>query len=363
MIVDWYDAAHRHRGLHNVKSTHISITIAVIVCGLIATRAPVHAQAVDAPNFAGSEDMPWNKGVPEETRTAAREAFLEGNRLFKIPLFSRAVEKYNEAIDKWKHPAFYFNLAIAQINLGQYLEARESLVQALKYGQEPLRDDRFQEAKKQLVEVEHHLGRIRVTCPTLGAEVTLDGATLFTGPGTHEAWVTPQAHEVTGKKPEYATQAKHVTVAAGARETVSLSLRKMVEDRPWATWKPWAVVGAGVAIAAGGGVLHALSAHDFNTYDSGFVKLSCATMGCTEQAIHDGDPKLSSRLSRAKLEQRLAVAGYLAGGAAIAAGVVLQYLNRPHLMEREDATPNATGVGMIPVLSPDMLGVLVTVSH
>jgi tetratricopeptide (TPR) repeat protein len=353
-------AAHRHGGLHNVKTANVSIFIGVIVCGLIATRAPLHAQAVDAPNFAGSEDMPWNKGINEETRTAARETFLEGNRLFKIPLFSQAVEKYQEALEKWKHPAFYFNLAIAQINLGQYLEARENLEEALKYGAEPLRADRFEEAKKQLVEVQRHLGRLRVSCPNQGAEITLDGVPLFTGSGTHEVWVKPQAHEVTAKQPEYVTQSKHVTVSAGKVEALNISLRKLIEDRPWAAWKPWAVVGSGIAIAAAGGVFHALSARDFNTYDAGFVKLACSTMGCTTQQINDGDPHLSSRLSRARLEQKIAVGGYLAGGAVIAAGVALLYLNRPHLMEREDA---ATGVAMVPVVSADMLGVLVTVSH
>ena len=346
-----------------MKTANVSIFVGVIVCGLIATRAPLHAQAMDAPNIAGSDDMPWNKGVNAETRTAAREIFLEGNRLFNIPLFSQAVEKYTEALEKWKHPAFYFNLAIAQINLSQYLEARESLEEALRYGPEPLRADRFQEAKKQLVEVERHLGRIRVSCPIPGAEVTLDGATLFTGPGSQEVWVKAQAHEVTAKRTEYATQAKRATVAAGTVATVDLPLRKIFEDRPWAVWKPWAVVGFGVTVAAASGVLHAISAHDFNTYDSGFVKLSCAAMGCTQPQIDMGDPRLPPRLNRARLEQKIAVGGYLAGGAAIAAGVALVYRNRPHLMEHDDTDSNTTGVAFVPVISADMVGALVTVSH
>jgi hypothetical protein len=344
----------------DVKTAHLLIRCAVSA-GLITTTALLHAQPVDAPNIAGGEDMPWNKGVSQETRAEAREVFLEGNRLFKIPLFSRAVEKYNEALDKWKHPAFYFNLAIAEMNLGQWLEARENLERAMKYGPDPLRADRFEEARKQLVEVERHLGRIRVSCPTPGAEVTLDAATLFTGPGQREVWVTASAHEVTAKKPEYATQARRVAVGPGAQETVELPLRKLVEDRPWATWKPWAVVGVGVGIAAASGVLHGVSAHDYSLYDSGFVKLPCAVMGCTQQQIDQGDPHLSARLSRARLEQRIAVGGYVAGGAVIAAGAVLLYLNRPHLMEREDG--NMPRVAMTPVLSTDMLGVLVTVSH
>lgn len=353
--------ATRRRGVH-VKIANLLICCAV-VAGSLAAPARLHAQPVDAPNIAGDENMPWNKGVPQDVRATAREAFLEGNRLFNIPLFSRAVEKYNEALDKWKHPAFYFNLAIAQINLGQWLEARENLEQALKYGPDPLRADRFEEAKKQLVEVERHLGRIRVRCSTPGAEVTLDAATLFTGPGQRELWVTASAHEVTAKKPEYATQARRVPVGPGAQETVELSLRKLVEDRPWATWKPWAVVAAGAGVAAASGVLHGFSAHDFSLYDSGFVKLPCAAMGCTQQQIDQGDPHLSSRLTRARLEQRIAVGGYIAGGAMIAAGAVLVYMNRPHLMEREDATSEASGVAMVPVVSSDMLGVLVTVSR
>jgi tetratricopeptide (TPR) repeat protein len=350
------DGAARRRGLH-VKLAHL-LTCCAVFAGLTAAPTRLHAQPADAPNIAGNENMPWNKRVPENTRAAAREAFMEGNRLFKIPLFSRAVEKYSEALDKWKHPAFYFNLAIAQINLGQWLEARENLERAMKYGPDPLQEDRFEEARKQLVEVERHLGRIRVSCPTPGAEVTLDAVTLFAGPDHREVWVTARAHEITAKKPEYGTQARRVTVAPGAQEAVDLSLRKLVEDRPWATWKPWAVVGAGVGIAGAAGVVHGLSAHDFSTFDAGFATLSCAQLGCTQQQI---DPHLSSQLSRARLEQKIAVGGYVAGGAMIAAGAVLLYLNRPHLMEREDSNPSR-GVAVVPVVSSELLGVVVTVS-
>jgi hypothetical protein len=316
------------------------------------------------PAVAGDDDKPWNRGVPVERRNAARDLFLEGNRLFKIPLFARAAEKYTEALRQWKHPAFYFNLALAQLNLGQDLEARESLEQAMKYGEAPLGAKEFQEAKKQLLEVQGHLGRIRISCPTEGAEVTLDGVTLFTGPGSTEVWVKVQAHEVAAKRPEYISQAKRVTVSPGELQTVSLSLRKLVEERPWAVWKPWAVVGSGAAVAAVGGALHALSARDFKAYDSGFLKLPCLgtmTMGCTEQEIDTAG--LSSRLSRARLEQKIAVGGYIAGGAALAAGVVLVYLNRPHLTEQEGTNPHTTGIAVVPMVSADMLGALVTVSH
>ncbi len=343
------------------------IVIGVIVCGLIAGSPPLHAQtpsapAPSAPTAVGG-DEPWSRGVPTEVQEAARAVFLEGNRLFKIPLFAQAVEKYTQALGKWEHPAFYFNLALAQLNLGQDVEAHDNLERAMKYGAGPLGPDEFREAKKQLLELERRLGRLHVSCPTPGAEVTLDGVTLFTGPGSREVWVKAQSHEITAKRRDYVTRVKRVTVAPGALQALDLPLRKLIGDRPWAVWKPWAVVGTGAAIAAAGGVLHALSARDFRAYDDGFRMLPCAATGCTDQAIDDQSPGLRAELRRARLEQKLAVGGYIAGGAAIVAGAVLVFLNRPRVAEQEEEAPRGAGIVVAPVVSGDSLGMLVTVSH
>src|SRR5262249_28906560 len=140
-------------------------------------------------------------------------------------------EKYTQALGKWKHPVFYFNLAIAQLNLGQNVEAHRNLESALKFGAESL-GDRFEEAKKQLSEIGSQLGRIHVNCSTPGAVVMLDGETLFIGPGSADMWVSARAHEVTAKKQDYGTQSERVIAAAGAQQTVTLSLHKLSENRP-----------------------------------------------------------------------------------------------------------------------------------
>ncbi len=349
------------------------MVIGVIVCGVIADSPPLHAQAPSAPSApsamdrapstTGGDHEPWNRGVAPEVRDAAREVFLEGNRLFKIPLFAQAVEKYTEALGKWEHPAFYFNLALAQLNLGQHVEAHESLERAMKHGPAPLGEDELREARKQLLELERRLGRLRVSCPTAGAEVTLDGVALFTGPGSREVWVKAQAHEITAKRREYVTRVKRVTVAPGALEALDLPLRKLIGDRPWAVWKPWAIVGTGAAIAVAGGVLHGLAARGFRAYDGEFLKLSCAMTGCTDQAIDAERPGLRDELRRARMEQKLAVGGYIAGGTALVAGAVLVFLNRPRVAEQEEEGPRGGGIAVAPVLSADSLGVLVTVSH
>lgn len=342
-----------------MKTARTALFLGVLVSNLVLDRASLHAQPATAQVAVEDNDNPWNRDVPLATREAAKDLFLEGNRLFNIPVYTRAAEKYLAALAMWKHPAFYFNLAITQLNLGQVLEAHDSLESTLKYGMQVLETDRYQEAQKQLREVESLLGRIHITCPTEGAEVTLDGTTLFTGPGTREEWVKATAHQITARRAAYVTQARQITIAAGKLETVNLTLTKLVEDRPWMVWKPWAVVATGVAFAAAGGAFHALSSRKFAQYDDNFLTLPCASMGCKDDEIR---PEMKAQLSRAQLERRLAYGGYIAGGSVIALGAVLVYLNRPHVVEQGSPDTHST-VAVVPAFSTDTVGVLVTVSR
>lgn len=303
-------------------------------------------------------------------REAARERFREGNRLFKVPLFARASEQYIAALSQWKHPAFYFNLALAQVNLGQEVEARGNFEQALKHGEEPLGTERFQVAQKQLQELEHQLGRLHLSCPTVGAEVTLDGATLFIGPGSYEGWVKAKAHEITARKPEYLSEARRVMVSPGEVKSLELKLITLSEaaesGRRWAPWKPWVAVAVGAAVVVGGGVLHVLSARDFNAYDKKFLGLDCAkqmeTMppGCAKDKI---PPDQNAQWNRATQEQKIAVSGYVIGGTLIATGVVFLYLNRPRLAEQETTSLPPRNMAIMPMLSNDVLGVMLTANY
>jgi tetratricopeptide (TPR) repeat protein len=346
----------------------MSIIAALAMVGVIASRSPAWAQpAMTAPAVTGGDDKPWNRGVPRERREAARAMFLEGNRLFHVPLFARAAEQYTAALAIWKHPVFSFNLAQAQLYLGQDVEAHDSLEQALRYGDEALGPAELREARKQIQELERQLGRIRVTCSTVGAEVTLDGAPLFVGPGRHEGWVKAKAHEVTAKKLDYLSEARRVTVRAGEREELELALITLGEathtTRRWAAWKPWVVVVAGGAVVASAGVMHAFSARSFKDYDARFLLLDCVarvgSIGCAKDEV---PPSLTVQLDRATRQQQMAVAGYIVGGSAIATGAVLLYLNRSRRVEGLASGARNT-VAIVPAVSADMLGVVVHVSH
>jgi hypothetical protein len=346
-----------------MKISNALICIAVTVAGL---SEGAHAQSMTAPTVEG--DRPWSHGVPVAERRAARDLFLEGNRLFRIPLFTRAAEKYVAALSKWKHPVFYFNLAVTQLSLGQDVEARDSLERALTHGAEPFEPAMFQAAQTQLHDLERKLGRIRVSCPTEGAEVTLDGAPLFIGPGSQQRWIKAGAHEVTAKKRNYLSEARRVTVGSAEIEDLELRLVTLSEatntKRRWAVWKPWVAVAGGVAVAASAGLVHASAGRGFKAYDQEFAQLACASgpdsIGCPESEV---PAPLRTQLERATRRQQFAVAGYALGGSLIATGAVLLYLNRARVMESGSGTSRAAGVTFAPVVSTDMLGAVVNVSH
>ena len=354
-----------------MKIANTWIFVSVMFAGLIHSPAPLQAQPVKTPISVEGDDRPWNQGVSIESRRAARDLFLEGNRLFDVPLFAPAVAQYTAALKKWKHPAIHFNLAFALLNLGKEVEARENLEQALRHGEEPLGTGPFQEARKQLMEVEHQLGRIFVICRTRGAEVTVDGVALFTGPGNHRVWVTANTHEITAKKASYLSETRRLEVSAGAVQDIELKLITLEEatdaSRRWKAWKPAAVAVAGGAIVAAGGVLHVLSSRNFNAYDEGFLRLTCATSlneqtppGCLTEQV---PKKIRDRLILARREQRIAVGSYIVGGVSLAAGIALLYLNRPHLTEQASMGAHSGSVTIAPVISAEVFGVAVNVNR
>ncbi|HET7502051.1 MAG TPA: hypothetical protein VFK02_13635 [Kofleriaceae bacterium] len=348
-----------------MKIANLFIFIAALAIALTTDPAALHAQATNASLTAGGEDKPWNRGVSHESRQVARDLFLEGNRLFRVPLFGRAAEQYAAALHKWRHPAFYFNLALAQLNAGQEVEARDNLERALVYGEEPLGAEQYQEAQKQLRELEAQLGRIRIRCATPGTEVRLDGIAVLPHPGSYVGWVKAKTYELTAKSDGYISEARRVVVAAGKLQDVELRLVTLSEatdtSRRWATWKPWAVFIAGSAMVATAGVVHVVSSRNFNAYDEKFLHLECArTTGCTDDDI---GPALSAQLDRARLQQQIAVGGYIAGGAVLATGIVLLYMNRPRLLEQGGKRPSPVAVTIVPMATPEALGIWASFSH
>ena len=106
---------------------------------------------------------------------------------------------------------------------------------------------------------------------------------------------------------------------------------------------PWVVVGAGAALIGGSLALHFGARDAFRRYDQGIAACaSAATGGCT--------PGLQLSLSRASADsmQTFAIAGYVVGGVALAAGAWMVFFNRLQAFR----TSSGVVATFVPLLTP-----------
>jgi hypothetical protein len=326
------------------------------------------APAVDA----AEEEAPWNQGVDIAQRRAAREVFLEANGLARKRFFATAAAKYRQAIEIWPHPAFSYNLALAQLQLDQPIEAHASLRRAVEHGTAPL-GDRYEQARQQISRIESELGAIEVTCAEPGARVMLDGKLVFTGPGVYRGVVRPGAHQVVAIRPGLAPVVEQVVVSPGEHGGVTLlfeypEVEVAVPVRRWAAWKPSAVVGVGAALVLAGAALDWHSTRMYDEHDRDF-RAAFPTGYRAGDATEDERrtrADLDDRLGRAESEQRMAVIGYAVGGATLATGAVLAYLGRERTYRKrlrvapgDDAepAPRTATSSVAPLIAPGVIGV------
>jgi hypothetical protein len=328
-----------------------------------APPAAAPIDTADASDAAG-EDAPWNQGVDVDRRHAARKVFLEGNDLARKRFFATAAAKYRQAIELWPHPAFSYNLALAQLQLDQSIEAHASLQRAVEHGPAPL-GDRYEQARQQLARIESELGAIEVTCAEPGARVMLDGKPVFTGPGTYRGVVRPGAHQLVAIRRGLAPVVEQLVLAPGEQGSVALVFEypetEVTEKRRrWAAWKPYTVVTTGAALVLAGAVLDWHSTRMFDDYDSDY--LEACPIGCMPGMEPSG---LGDRQSQAESEQRLAVIGYAAGGVVLATGIVLSYVGRERTYRKRvrvapDAErtlqPSTTTGSIVPLVAPGAIG-------
>ena len=333
--------------------------VVALVLGGIATPG-VAQQQQPSELGTGDQQRPWAKGVSAEQQAKALALFRDGNFLLKNSLFPKAVEKYREALKLWDHPAIHYNTALALLNLNEPLELHEHLVSAMRYGAAPLDSDKFERAQTFKTLVEQQLSHVEVSCEVPGAQVSLDGKVLFSAPGHYEGLVLPGAHTFSAEGPGYPRNDRKRTLTPGEKYTLPFKLYTDEEltrySRHWDAWKSWAVVGAGVAVAGGGGLLHLQARKSFDSFDAGV--LSCG--GCMPTK------EMASKRSRGDTFQRVAVGSYAAGGAALLTGMVLLYVNRaqPYRISPEEleqgatAPPEQPAVSVLPIVGRGEGGVL-----
>ncbi len=294
-----------------------------------------------------ADERPWAAGVTQEKQQVALELFREGNAALKESLFPKAAQKYREALKEWDHPAIHYNMALALLNLDQPIEVYEHLQAAMKFGVAPLDTDKYEQAKRYFALTEKQVSKVQVACETPMAQVSMDGRPLFAGPGSWEGIVRAGPHSVVAQREGFLTVEQSRVLPGG--DTASFELKLFSADdltqykRLWPAWIPWTVVAGGAVVLGTAAGLHVSVKDAFNTYDKGIT-------ACTKPDTQGCVPDLSLTQKRAWGEsvQPVAIAGYLLGGAALATGVTLVYLNRlqPYRVN------TSTSVTVAPVLLP-----------
>ena len=294
-------------------------------------------------------DKPWiDKSVPLERRHEARVIFLQATELLQDGLFVEAEERYLKALVLLDHPGIRYNLAIAQLNLkGKPIESYNNFGKAMAFGPGPLGEEKYEQARNYRALLGNQLVELEIICPTEGAEVTLNGKRLFTGPDSYRHLVVVGEYSIVASKSGFTSDSQRRMLTAGQK------IRVLVEPRPisneplpprWAPWKPWALAAAGGIIILGGGVLHSSSNRRFGEFDKRFRVLPCAEVGLPEgERSVDGckpgsdgvDSGLENVRKRAVTERRAALIAYGVGGAATIAGLILVTFNQPRMAASE----------------------------
>lgn len=308
-------------------------------------------QSSDSPG-----ERPWAEGVSAEDQAAAKALFQEGNDLLRQSLFLPAVEKYREALKLWDHPGIHFNLSLALLNLDQPIAVYRSLEKAMAYGVGPIDAEKLERAQSYHELVSQQLGTVEIVCNEPDARITLDGQPVLTGPGTYRELLRVGQHQVVATKRGYVDETLDFVLDPEEQERLDIVLYSVddltVSRRRWPVWMPWAVAGAGVAVLATGGALHAGASSDFSEYDKSF-DARCMPGGCRDDEV----PDLTTQLDGAERNQQIAVTAYIVGGVALAGGLVLAYINQPQVFRRDVKSGDVRQIAIIPVLTPDAAGV------
>jgi hypothetical protein len=304
--------------------------------------------------------------VADADEKAAEAAFREGNDRLSDGLALKAAESYRKALAHWDHPAIHYNLALALINLDQPIEVYEHMTKALQFGPEPLEKDKFDHGKEYLKLVEGQLADVEVQCDKVGAKVAVDGKEVFVAPGKYASKVRVGKHTFFADKEGYNSRVETPFVGAGETFRINLKVYTTPEltryTRKWdRAWVPYTVIGGGVALVVTGGILQALAQNDYDAFNQKVQACNTATQGC----VISEHKEITDVRASGDSKRTMGFVGYGIGGAAIATGAVLAYINRsrpyqitPEELEGHQASARGS-VAVVPIVSPEVMGATV----
>jgi len=160
-----------------------------------------------------------------ENPAAANKLFQQGNDHFMRQRYVQAVSSFKKALKLWDHAAIRFNLAVCFIHLGKPAVAYRHLVRAIRAGKANL-GRKWQEAQSYHKLLQRRVAQLKITSKSKGAEISLNGRRLFTGPGEAELVLPPGRHHLVATRPKHVTVSRHIFAQSGKRTSYKVTLLK-----------------------------------------------------------------------------------------------------------------------------------------
>ncbi|MDB4956160.1 MAG: hypothetical protein JWO36_3729 [Myxococcales bacterium] len=324
------------------------------------TTTPAEKAGTNETLSKGGDTRPWAAGVAPNEQKSALQTFHDGNLQLNDGLFAKAAEKYRDALKHWDHPAIHYNLALAEMNLDQPIQASEDFDASVRFGEAPLQSkDKFDNAKGYLLLLKNQIAEVEVTCNKTGAKVMVDSQLVFTAPGTYKGKVRAGKHTFVAELEGHPTRIDAPYISPGPPFRIELKLYTAREltryHRKWQkTWVPYVVIGSGALIGAISGIVALSATNDYASYDQKVA--ACSTGSGVGMSGCGATSDLTSIRSGADTKRTLAFVGYGIAGATIVTGALLAYLNRPEAYQIRAEDLQDEHLTFAPIVSPTMAG-------
>jgi hypothetical protein len=293
--------------------------------------------------------------VSDAERAGARAQAVAGAQAFEKGQWQDALDRFTRAESIVHSPTHVLFIGKSQLQLGQLVQAHESLMKVVNEKAEPgasaafldAQKDAQKEAQTLLDQLEPRIPQLRIVlsgAPAGGAQVTMDGEAVPpalvdvphpVNPGQHvlKATATGVAGETTISVAEGQTQTTTIQLApqagatspaaTGAQVSAPQDLGGAVASDPKKTYRLVSYVGFGVGvIGLGVGTVFALQ-YGSKENDANDLNDRCRPNGCTPQE----QQTIKSLDDDANSAGTIATIGLITGGVGLAAGVTFLVLS------------------------------------
>jgi hypothetical protein len=176
-------------------------------------------------------------------------------------------------------------------------------------------------------------------------KLTIDGQPLADCPAQESRRVLAGPHQIVGNKKGLLPKTLDIVVVGGKPLGVDIKLEPLAAGAKivhrWPGYLPWTIAGAGLGIAAIGGVTLWAAHNQMESYDA-FVRANC-TGQCNEEQTAQAKREY---YDPAEAKNSIGGATIIVGAAAFATGAVMIYLNRGRTVYPEVA-PMPGGGGAV----------------